>query len=131
MIRFPFFPGTNLQDLNLDWLIQKMKALETAFMQWPHSPRIEDGEWYVYDETLEDYVSTGVPATGPSPMIGNNGNWFVWDANTLAYVDTGVHAQGPAGEVTQAEFDALEGRVDDLEDDTSELKSALHSNGIL
>ena len=28
MIQFPFFPGTNLQDLNLDWLIRKIKELE-------------------------------------------------------------------------------------------------------
>ena len=24
----PAFPGTNLQDLNLDWLVQKVKELE-------------------------------------------------------------------------------------------------------
>lgn len=73
MIRFPFFPGTNLQDLNLDWLIQKMKDLETAFKQWPHSPRIENGEWYVYDEETEDYTSTGVAATGPQGATGPRG----------------------------------------------------------
>lgn len=73
MIRFPFFPGTNLQDLNLDWLIQKMKDLEAAFMQWPHSPRIENGEWYVYDEETGEYSSTGVPATGPQGATGPRG----------------------------------------------------------
>ena len=25
------FPGTNLQDLNLDWLLDKMKELESRF----------------------------------------------------------------------------------------------------
>lgn len=66
----PDFPGTNLQDLNLDWLIGKMKDLDAAFREWPHSPRIENGEWYVYDEETGEYVSTGVSATGPVGPAG-------------------------------------------------------------
>ena len=69
----PAFPGTNLNDINLDWLIKKMKELDTAFREWPHSPRIENGEWYVYDETTGEYVSTGVSATGPQGVPGPQG----------------------------------------------------------
>ena len=39
----PDFPGTNLQDLNLDWLIDQMKTLDADFRAWPHSPKIENG----------------------------------------------------------------------------------------
>lgn len=67
------FPGTNLQDLNLDWLIKKMKALDDAFRQWPHSPYIVDGYWYVWDEVAGDYVSTGIPATGATGPAGPAG----------------------------------------------------------
>lgn len=35
---------------------------------------------------------------GASPYVGNNGNWFVYDDSTQQYIDTGVHAQGPQGE---------------------------------
>lgn len=69
----PSFPGTNLQDLNLDWLIGKMKELEEAFKAWPHSPQIQNGNWYVWDETLEDYTDTGVSATGPRGEAGPAG----------------------------------------------------------
>lgn len=63
------FPGTNLNDINLDWLIKKMKELEDSFKKWPHSPYIVDGYWYVYDEETGEYVSTGISAEGvPGPQ---------------------------------------------------------------
>lgn len=37
-------------------------------------------------------------ATVHEPMIGQNGNWWVWDQTVGAYVDTGYAARGPAGE---------------------------------
>ena len=67
------FPGTNLQDLNLDWLIKQMKALDEAFRQWPHSPKIIGGVWYVWNEESEEYVSTGVSATGETGPAGPAG----------------------------------------------------------
>lgn len=67
------FPGTNLQDLNLDWLIKKMKALDEAFRQWPHSPKIVNGDWYVWNEELQDWEDTGTPATGETGPAGPAG----------------------------------------------------------
>lgn len=67
------FPGTNLNDINLDWLIGKMKALDEAFRQWPRSPKIENGEWYVYNETTGEYEDTGVSATGEPGPVGPQG----------------------------------------------------------
>jgi hypothetical protein len=67
------FPGTNLQDLNLDWLIKKMKALDDAFRKWPHSPKIVNGEWYVWNEELQDWEDTGTPATGETGPAGPAG----------------------------------------------------------
>ena len=69
----PDFPGTNLNDLNLDWLISQMRELDSAFKAWPHSPQIQNGNWYVWDETLEDYVDTCVSATGPRGEAGPTG----------------------------------------------------------
>ena len=69
----PDFPGTNLNDLNLDWLLNQMQELDSAFKAWPHSPQIQNGNWYVWDETLEDYVDTGVSATGPRGEAGPTG----------------------------------------------------------
>lgn len=135
----PAFPGTNLNDINLDWLIKKMKELEDAFQEWPHSPRIENGEWYVYDEETGEYVSTGVSATGPQGPQGlqgpqgpqgPQGNPGEAGAQgpqgaTGAQGPVGpqgvpgpqgpVGPQGPQGvpgEVTQAEFDELENAFD-------------------
>lgn len=38
----------------------------------------------------------GIP--GPAPRIGENNNWLVWDADINEYVDTGIPATGPQGE---------------------------------
>lgn len=101
------FPGTNLQDLNLDWIIQRVKALSTGII----APYINttNYHWMVYDTEAETFVDSGVSAagegTGPqgepgkSPIIGSNGNWYVWDTDTEAFVDTGISAQGPAGPI--------------------------------
>lgn len=59
-----------------------------------HAPCIIGGFWYVWNEEQQQYVNTGVAATGAdgvSPHIGDNGNWYV------GAVDTGVAAQGPRG----------------------------------
>lgn len=102
-----FFPGTNLQDLNLDWIVQRVRDLSRGII----APFINSANlhWMVWDTDAETFVDSGVSAagegTGPqgepgkSPIIGGNGDWYVWDPETSAYVDSGVHAQGDVGPV--------------------------------
>lgn len=59
----------------------------------------ENGNWYVWNDTTQQYVDSGEPAhgdDGKSPYIGANGNWYVWDG--AQWVDTGIKAQGTPGE---------------------------------
>ena len=96
----PSFPGTNLQDLNLDWLIGKMKELDEAFKAWPHSPQIQNGNWYVWDETSEEYVDTGVSSTGPQGPVGPQGpqgNTGVAGSQGPQGVTGATGPQGPQG----------------------------------
>lgn len=111
-----FFPGTNLQDLNLDWIIQRVRDLSRGII----APFINSANkhWMVWDTDAETFVDSGVSAagegTGPqgepgkSPIIGSNGNWYNWDPETEAYVDTGVPARAigvpSGGAVGQALF---------------------------
>lgn len=100
-----FFPGTNLQDLNLDWIVQRVRDLSRGII----APFINsvNQHWMVWDTDAETFVDSGVSAagegTGPqgepgkSPIIGSNGNWYTWDQTTQAYTDTGIAAQGPEG----------------------------------
>lgn len=55
------------------------------------SPKIIDGNWYVWDDNAKAYVDTGIYSGGDAPFIGDNGNWYV------GQTDTGVPATGPAG----------------------------------
>ena len=99
------FPGTNLQDLNLDWIIRRVMELSKSIIAPWINP--QNYHWMVYDTAAETFVDSGVSAagegTGPqgepgkSPIIGSNGNWYVWDLETEAYTDTGTAAEGPAG----------------------------------
>ena len=50
-----------------------------------------NGNWFVWDKALGEYVDTGVYSGGEAPYIGENGNWYV------GQTDTGVAATGPAG----------------------------------
>ena len=45
-----------------------------------------------------NYAENALEATKKPPVIGANGNWEVWNANANQYIDTGVSATGPAGE---------------------------------
>lgn len=101
-----FFPGTNLQDLNLDWIIKRVKELSTGIIAPYINPANQ--HWMEYDIEAEQFVDSGVSAVGEgqgpqgepgkSPIIGSNGNWYTWDAATQAYVDTQVPARGEDGE---------------------------------
>ena len=99
------FPGTNLQDLNLDWIVRRIMELSKGIIApWINA---QNQHWMVYDTAAETFVDSGVSAagegTGPqgepgkSPVIGSNGNWYTWDTTTQAYTDTGIHAEGPEG----------------------------------
>ena len=77
-------------------------AAKAAADSSTHPPYIDaaNNHWFVWNVSAGKYADTGVPATGPQglpgddapiPYIGENGNWFV------AGADTGTKAQGPAG----------------------------------
>lgn len=53
----------------------------------------DNGNWFVWDKTLGEYVDTGVYSGGEAPYIGANGNWFIGTN------DSGVSATGPRGPV--------------------------------
>ena len=96
------FPGTNLQDLNLDWIIRRIVELSKGIIAPWINP--QNYHWMVYDTTAENFVDSGVSAagegTGPqgepgkSPIIGSNGHWYTWNTETEAYTDTGTAAEG-------------------------------------
>ena len=46
---------------------------------------------------LEGAISAAQALTDTPAYIGANGNWYVFDESTQAYVDSGVAAQGPTG----------------------------------
>lgn len=51
-----------------------------------------------YANLAETYADNAMESTKKPPVIGANGTWEVWSANANQYVDTGVSATGPAGE---------------------------------
>lgn len=70
------FPGTNLNDLNLDWLIKRMKALDADFRGWPHTPYIDNNppyNWYIWDPNTEQWTDSGISAVGPQGPTGPQG----------------------------------------------------------
>lgn len=101
LFNWKLFPGTNLQDLNLDWIINFVKMIPSRL------PKFSDHHtWLVYDYSTGEYYDSGEPTggagepgePGKSPIIGTNGNWWTWNTTTESYVDTGTRAQGVQGE---------------------------------
>lgn len=101
LFNWKLFPGTNLQDLNLDWIINFVKMIPSRL------PKFSDHHtWLVYDYSTGEYYDSGEPTggagvpgePGKSPIIGANGNWWTWNTTTEAYTDTGTRAQGVQGE---------------------------------
>ena len=79
--------GTSSSDLKGD----KGDAGEQGESGYP--PRIGiNGNWEVYDLSIQDWKDTGIYSGGLSPYIGENGHWYVGN------VDSGVNAQGVQGE---------------------------------
>lgn len=100
LFNWKLFPGTNLQDLNLDWIINFVKMIPSRL------PKFSDHHtWLVYDYSTGEYYDSGEPTggagepgePGKSPIIGINGNWYVWNNDAQGYVDTGTKAQGEQG----------------------------------
>lgn len=67
------FPSTKLNDINLDWIIARMKELWTEFQEWPRTPVIRNGNWWIWDDEQEEYVDSGTAATGPQGPRGSRG----------------------------------------------------------
>lgn len=67
------FPGTNLQDLNLDWICRMIMELSKGIIApWINQ---ENKHWMVYDTELEQFVDSGVNAApmGDLPTGGTAG----------------------------------------------------------
>lgn len=101
LFNWKLFPGTNLQDLNLDWIINFVKMIPSRL------PKFSDHHtWLVYDYSTGEYYDSGEPTggagepgePGKSPIIGTNGDWYTWNTETETYTDTGTRAQGVQGE---------------------------------
>ena len=49
-------------------------------------------------------------AAGRAPYIGENGRWFVWDTGREEYVDSGIEATGPTGPAGRDGVDGKDGK---------------------
>ena len=67
------FPATKLNDINLDWIVARMKELWQEFQEWPRTPMIRNGNWWIWDDEQEDYVDSGTAATGETGAQGPQG----------------------------------------------------------
>lgn len=67
------FPATKLNDINLDWIVARMKELWAEFQEWPRTPEIRNGNWWIWDDETEDYVDSGTAATGETGAQGPQG----------------------------------------------------------
>lgn len=70
-------------------------------------------------------VTDAIILKGFSPYVGPNGNWFEYDEQLQQYIDTGVHAKGDRGEkgekgdtytITEADYIAIGDLVTDREE---------------
>ena len=57
-----WFPGTNLQDLNLDWIIRRVRDLSKGIIAPWINP--QNYNWMVYDVEQDEFVDSGVSAAG-------------------------------------------------------------------
>lgn len=60
-----------------------------------HQPIIQNGTWWVWDLSEDEYTDTTLPARGPEgkgPIVLPNGNYGNWDETSQTYVDSGVPA---------------------------------------
>lgn len=64
-------------------------AASSAAREAQNMPKIENGNWWVYDFALKQYRDTNTSATGRSPKI-QDGTWWVYDDVTGEYVNTTI-----------------------------------------
>ena len=64
-------------------------AASSAAREAQNIPKIENGNWWIYDFALKQYRDTNTSATGRSPKI-QDGTWWVYDDVTGEYVNTTI-----------------------------------------
>lgn len=64
----------------------------------------------VTGEVPEKYL---IVKGGHSPVIGDNGNWYEWDNELQQMVDTGVQAEGKDYVITEADKAEIRGGIDE------------------
>lgn len=64
-------------------------AASSAAREAQNIPKIENGNWWIYDFALKQYRDTNTSATGRSPKI-QDGTWWVYDDVTGEYVNTNI-----------------------------------------
>lgn len=62
-----WFPGTNLQDLNLDWIIRRVRDLSKGIIAPWINPNNQ--HWMVYDTATEEFIDSGVSAASGSEPV--------------------------------------------------------------
>lgn len=82
---------------------QAIAAIQSAVENLDREPIIRDGIWYTWDIHADDYVSTGVAATGPQGPQGQQGpTGDVTPAAQQAVSDAQAAAAAAAGSATDA-----------------------------
>lgn len=54
-----------------------------------NTPKIQEGNWWIYDLESKSYIDTNTSATGKSPKI-QDGTWWVWNDSTGEYENTTI-----------------------------------------
>ena len=107
------FPSTNLQDLNLDWICRRIMELSKGIIApWINKDTLT---WMQYDTETEEYVDTGISASGvPGPagpqgpagprgpaggVVSVNGQTGAVNLNAgqVPYSDSAVYETGSTG----------------------------------
>lgn len=64
-------------------------------------------------------ITDAVLLKGFSPYVADNGNWYEYDETTQQYIDTGIHAKGDKGDtytITEADYTAIGNIVTEREE---------------
>jgi len=97
---------------------QAIAAIQSAVENLDREPIIRDGIWYTWDIHADDYVSTGVPATGPKGDTGD-----VTPAAQQAVSDAQAAAKAASGSATAARGSANSASASDGSASANALKA--------